>query len=279
MYDFYENIIRNLEDALETLESENEDIIYIAVQGIKLSKQALNKFRNKVLEDGFNSRTEEISFFKSVKPQVYSKLIYYATLFNLESRRPRGSYKSQIKYFYKYIDKLDSYFNENLEFYHYYRRGASMFDEYYFLRGKEDIHLFLNTYHFYADEQFSTSHDSTVATILAYDLLIIHLKKEIDKLEGNGNQNRVNQSQVSIAWTGHKIDLIELIYALYSSDAINNGNAEIKDIARIVERIFKINLGNYYHKFIEIKSRKINQTKYIDKLKESLLNYIEKSDE
>lgn len=76
-----------------------------------------------------------------------------------------------------------------------------------------------------------------------------------------------------------KTDLVELIYALYSSGSINKGTAEIKDIARITERIFKVDLGNYYHTFVEIKSRKINQAKYLDQLKDSLLEYIEKSDE
>ena len=117
-----------------------------------------------------------------------------------------------------------------------------------------------------------TSHDSTVATILAYDLLIVYLKQEIDKLENNGNgmDLQLLQQQSNIIWTSQKVNLIELIYALHSTDVINNGKVDIKDIARVVERIFKIDLGDYYRAFLEIRMRKNGRTKFLDLLKENL---------
>lgn len=204
-------------------------------------------------------------------------------MFNIESKGPRSSNKSQVKYLNKYIDKLQVYFNDNLEFYHYYRRGATFLDEQYFLRGKADIHLCLDTFHCFIDEQFPTSHDSTVATILAYDMLIVQLKAKIDKLENNNGMETINSPNPMLAlklfWTGSKTDLIELIYALHSSGAINSGTADIKEMAAVYEQIFNIDLGNYYHTFIEIRARKSNNTKFIDKLKESLIKRYEESDE
>ena len=72
----------------------------------------------------------------------------------------------------------------------------------------------------------------------------------------------------------HKTDLVELIYALHSSGVINNGNVEIKTIATAFQEIFNIDPGNYYHGFIEMRTRKTNQTKFLDKLKDNLLKYI-----
>lgn len=276
----HEKILYKLDVSLEALEVDESDILEKAEKGIQITKLALKELRSLVIDFQFKSKAQEICCFKNIKPQVYSKLIYYIKLFNVESKRPRGSSKSQIKYFNHHIDKLQSYFNENLEFYHYYRRRATFLDEQYFLRGKANIRLHPDTFYFFTDEEFSTSHDSTVATILAYDLLIVYLKQEIDKLEHQKSTLLYKPQQLSkITWTGHKTDLIELIYAIYASGTVNNGTAEIKDIARVTERIFKVDLGNYYHTFIEIKSRKINQTKYLDKLKESFLSYIKKSDE
>jgi hypothetical protein len=80
-------------------------------------------------------------------------------------------------------------------------------------------------------------------------------------------------------WTGSKTDLIELIYALDSSGSINSGTADIKEVASVCEQIFNIDLGNYYHTFIEIRSRKSNSTKFINSLKASLLKRLKKSDE
>jgi hypothetical protein len=79
-------------------------------------------------------------------------------------------------------------------------------------------------------------------------------------------------------WTGNKTELIELIYALQSSGAINSGTADIKEMASLFEQIFNIDLGNYYHTFIEIRARKGSKTKFIDKLEEALLRRFEESD-
>ncbi|MBV66096.1 MAG: tetracycline regulation of excision, RteC [Halomonas sp.] len=276
----YEDILKKLDYELNILEIEEEDILVRAEKGIKLAKQTLKKVRSIIVDYEFKTKLDEISFFKCTKPKIYSKLIYYVKLFNIEGKRPRGSNKSQVKYLNNYIEKLQTYFNDNLDFYHYYRREATVFDEQYFLRGKADIRLFPDSFHFFVDEQFATSHDSTVATILAYDLLIVHLKREIDKLENNGNYAslRLLQSKTKITWTAHKIYLIELIYALHSTDVINNGTVDIKDIAYFVEKTFKVDLGDYYRAFLEIRMRKNGRTKFLDILKKQLTKRMDDTD-
>tara|TARA_R110000822_G_scaffold106332_1_gene234411 strand:- start:41 stop:883 length:843 start_codon:yes stop_codon:yes gene_type:complete len=277
----YVVILSDLDSGLELLENEIEDVLQRAEKGIKISQDALIKLRNNISEKIKNIE-DEIYYFKQIKPQVFSKLIYYQILFNIESKRPRSSNKSQIKYFNKHIDKLQNYFNDNLEFYHYYRKGATFLDEHYFVRGKADIRLFPDTFSFFIDDKFSTSHDSTVATILAYDMLIVYLKTEIDKLENsNGMETVINpfKNQSRLFWTANKTDLIELIYALQSSGAINSGTADIKEMATACERLFNIDLGDYYRAYLEIRSRKTNQTKFLDKMKDSLVTRMESADE
>ena len=277
-----EEIFIHFDSNIEDLETNVEDVLLKAEKGIKITKDTLLAMRRYVLENNFITKEAEIFFFKNSKPQIYSKLIYYVKLFNIESKRPRGSKKSQAKYLNNHIDRLQAFFNDNLEFYHYFRRGATTFDKQYFLRGQADIRLHSDAFHFFTDEQFSTSHDSTVATILAFDMLIVHLKKETDKLNNNGMET-INSPNPTVSsklfWTGSKTDLIELIYALHSSGAINSGTADIKEMASACEQIFNIDLGDYYRTFLEIRSRKINQTKFIDKLKESLTKRIEDTDE
>lgn len=278
----HKEILKDLDAGLDMLESENKDFLYKAEQGIKIIKQALKNIRGLIADYQFKTNQEEIYFFKNTKPKVYSKLIYYVKLFNIESKRPRSSNKSQVKYLNNHIDKLQIYFNDNLEFYHYFRRSATSLDEQYFLRGKTDIRLFPDTFHCFTDEQFSTSHDNTVATILAYDMLIVHLKTQIDKLENSNGMETTNNTLLkpsNLFWTAHKTDLIELIYALHSCGAINSGTADIKEMAAACEKLFNIDLGNYYHTFIEIRARKSNNTKFLDKLKDSLNKRYRESDE
>lgn len=277
----YQELISEFEMSLETLEARTDDILYKAEHGISRTEKCIKLLRQKVVEIGFKNNEEEISFFKYIKPQIFSKLIYYVKLFNIESKRPRSSSKFQIKYLNGHIDKLQVYFNDNLEFYHYYRRGATTLDTQYFIRGKSDLRLPTETFHFFIDDQFSTSQDSTVAMIMAYDMLIVYLKQEIEKLESinNINHNPMKNSSSKLFWTGNKTELIELIYALHSSGTINSGTADIKELASMFEQVFNIELGNYYHTFIEIRSRKSSKTKFMDKLTDSLNRRIDDSDE
>ncbi|HCY80987.1 MAG TPA: tetracycline regulation of excision, RteC [Xanthomarina gelatinilytica] len=275
-------MLSSLNRSLDLIESEKEDILEKAEEGIKTTKQSLDALNTFILKMKFKSTSDEIHFFKIIKPHVFSKLIYYQKLFNIESKRPRSSNKAQIKYFNQHIDRLQNYFNDHLEFYHYYRRGATFLDEHYFVRGKADIRLFPDTFSFFIDDKFSTSHDSTVATILAYDMLIVYLKTEIDKLENsNGMETVMNpfQNQSRLFWTANKTDLIELIYALQSCGVINSGTADIKEMATACERLFNIDLGDYYRAYLEIRSRKTNQTKFLDKMKDSLITRMESADE
>lgn len=53
-----------------------------------------------------------------------------------------------------------------------------------------------------------------------------------------------------LQWTSSKAALTELIYALQCSGAINGGAAELKEIANVTERIFNIDLIDYYRTFI-----------------------------
>lgn len=277
----YNSIISDLDKKLEALERENNDSLYKSEAGITYTEISIKRLQKLVIEQGFITLSAEIHFFKHIKPQVFSKLIYYVKLINIESKRPRSRSKSQINYLNNHIDKLQIYFNDNLEFYHYYRRGATFLDEQYFVRGKADLRLHSDSFHFFTDEQFSTSQDSTVATIMAYDMLIVYLQQEIEKLENNVETMipKSMHKQSNLFWTGSKTDLIELIYALHSSGVINSGTVDIKELASVYEQLFNIELGNYYHTFIEIRSRKCNSTKFLDRLKESLINRIKILDE
>ncbi len=266
----YKNILNALEHQLYEMERANSDILIRAEKGLKMVKSNLRKMRQMVVKKGFKSDKNEITFFKEIKPRLYSKLIYYAKIFNIESKRPRGSIKSQIKYLNFHIAKHQDFFNDHLEFYHYYRRNATELDELYFLRENMDLRLY-DCHYYFSDEQFSTSRDNIVAVIMAYDLLIVYLKKEIEILENNYSKIFTNVKQSRFFWTAHKTDLVELIYALHSSGVINSGTTDIKKIATIFENLFNIDLGDYYHTFLEIRSRKVNPTKFIDYLKESLL--------
>jgi len=131
------------------------------------------------------------------------------------------------------------------------------------------------------DDQFSTCQDGTVATIMAYDMLIVYLQREIDTLTITIDdlKDKPMERPSKLFWTGSKTDLIELLYALHSSKCINSGTADIKELAAHFEHFYNVDLGNYYHTFIEIRSRKTGRTKFLDRLSEMLKQRMEGLDD
>ncbi|WP_338193685.1 RteC domain-containing protein [Flagellimonas marinaquae] len=277
----YQKLLSEFEGQLEALESGNGDILYKAEKGIALVEKCIRKLQKQIVGQDFETQADEIYFFKHVKPQIFSKLIYYIRLFSIESKRPRGKDVAQVKYLQQQIDKLQNFFNENLEFYNYYRRGAMSMDEQYFVRGNRDLRMPLESFHFLIDDQFSTCQDGTVATIMAYDMLIVYLRKEVDDLNNNmePTKNTIMEKPSKLFWTGSKTDLIELLYALHTSKSINGGTVDIKEMASHFEYFYNVDLGNYYHTFIDIRSRKSSRTRFLDRLIEMLNQRMESLEE
>jgi hypothetical protein len=277
----YQRLVSEFKTQLDKLENGNGDILFRAESGITMVERYIKRLQSQIGKKTFASQGEEINFFKHIKPQFFSKLIYYGRLFNIESRRPRGSNAAQVKYLKNQIEKLQIFFNDNLEFYNYYRRGAISLDEQYFVRGNMDLRLPLESFHFMIDDQFSTCQDGTVATIMAYDMLIVYLQREIDTLTINMDdlKDKPMERPSKLFWTGSKTDLIELLYALHSIKCINSGTADIKELAAHFEHFYNVDLGNYYHTFIEIRSRKTGRTKFLDRLIEMLQQRMEGLDD
>ncbi|HEY4789338.1 MAG TPA: RteC domain-containing protein [Bacteroidales bacterium] len=280
MFSYINKLRAKLFTDLKLIEAEKSSILKQSEQSIQLINLTLLEIKEYLRKNKFSSISEEILFFKEIKPSIYSKLIYFIKIFNIESKRPNGSDKSQKKYLLNELDKLEKYFSENLEFYQYMRNNMTYLDDKYFVRGRLDLRLYVNTFTYDADPDFSTSHDYKVAKILANDLLNIYLKSELAIMERkdlSANKNFII-SKGKYTWTESKAALTEFIYAMHSVKCINNGNIDIKEIADFLESLFRIDLGDYYRDYLQIKSRQ-NQTKFLDALKTALINRINEQDE
>ena len=272
------SIYEQLEYQLEDILSEHENVLSQYEQCIKICLNAISELKKLVHQHAFTDKEEEIFFFKRIKPKFSSKLIYYTRVLNIEIKRPIGSEVCEKSYLIKQLDRLKDFFDNNIVFYEYHRFGATHLDEKYFLRGHVEIIPGFD-YHIYdCDQTFSTSHDQKVAEILANDQLKIFLDKSLIALE-NHQIPRPYTSSSKLRWTLSKAACIELVYALQSIGAFNDGMADIKLIADSLEAAFNIDLKNYYRSFLEIRQRKTNRTTFIDQLKERLMQRMDDWDE
>ncbi len=271
----YKKAIDGLEEEIKELTYEQGNSLASYEKAVELILSKTAKLKNYVLKTGFKNQQEEIHFFKQIKPLFIAKLIYYNSIYKIETKRPHGGGKIIKKYLYNELSKIKRYFDNNFEFYRYYRTNSTYLDDKYFARGKHDIKLCLDTYYFQSDQTFSTSHDYKVAKIIANDLIQVYIE---DQLYNKIPEDKSIGKQ-KLNWTGSKAGLIELIYALHYQGVFDNGNSDIKVIVKTFEDMLNINLGDFYHTYLELRSRKMNRTKFLDALRDELIRKMDEQDE
>jgi hypothetical protein len=274
-----QKLMSELQQRLDKIHSETAEPLEYAEHGIKASIAVLEKLKTKFILHQFQNKADEIEFFRNCKPQLASKLIYYNEIFTITSNKPIGSKKTIRNYYKAELAKLEFFFNENLEFYRYYRTGNQALDNKYFVRGKFDVKLTLDSFYFQADQRFSTSHDYKVAKILANDALKVFLESEMQKLDEIQTSQSINDNHKGQSWTGSKVALIELIYALHAEGVFNNGQSELKEVVKSFESAFGVDLGQFHRVFLEIRARKSERTKFLNALKDKLVLRMDDADE
>lgn len=280
MDDFFSTILEQVNSEISAIECRESNILAVSKEIVDLMQQALLDLKEFVIAHKFENNEQEIHFFKDLKPQLMSKLIYFNSIYRFELNFPNGSDEVERQYISQELDKLTAFFDKNLLFYQYYRTNSTYLDEKYFLRGKPDIRIIADNFSFETDPQFSTSYDFKVAKILANELFRIYLVNRQHSLDNEDKRKKLQRCGgfSSLKWTGTKRGLVELIYAIGTHGDFNNGRAGIKEIAAYFEAAFDIDIGDYYHIYMEMKERKINRARYLDSLKKTLLKRMDEQD-
>ena len=125
-------------------------------------RELLFEIKNQILKVGFEDDSEEINFFKNIKPQILGKLIYYNKVFRIETSCPVNDGKMYHNFFSNELEELKLEYKEhicNSDFHRYYRSGRTDRDSEYFMLGKINYHNGLNSFVFEIDPSFSTYYD------------------------------------------------------------------------------------------------------------------------
>ncbi len=268
-------IILDLDNELSRMKEVSENIPGQMEYAIGQCKVALDRMRKLVISEGFPDQKSEIYFFKKIKPAVYSKLLYHQAVFDLESKRQKADSSVIRRYFQKRLYKINEYMEEHQVKVQYFKCGFKHLDEKYFVRGTTEIPLELRGSHHLMDEDFFTWHDHTFSMIMANEMLIDYIQRELEKLEHS--ELSVNALPKSpLYWTGKNIELVENLYAWYFSKSVNHGKATIKDLVEFIGLVLNINLSKDVYKYYsELQQRKIDQTKFLDYLKAVLIQKLD----
>ena len=162
---YFDNLLQRVELQIQDYEDNAGDLLTLCRLCVDYLQEVLGELKAFIITYRFASPEEEIHFFKAQKPHLVSKIIYYNTVYQTELRFPSGSIEVQKAYLRSEIDRISTFFQKNLSFYQYYRTKATYLDNKYFLRGKPDIQILVDNFHYETDPQFSTSYDFKTAKI------------------------------------------------------------------------------------------------------------------
>ncbi|WP_439879740.1 RteC domain-containing protein [Pontibacter sp. MBLB2868] len=239
---------------------------------------ALQELKELVIHHTFPEEQEEIRFFRHVKPRFTSLLIYHSRLALIELKKPVGSLQDTRRYLENELLLIRIFYEHHVQLYQYLLTGATYLDTKLFVRGNTDLPPDFSTCSVDTDTRFTTHYDYVVARMQANERLRSYLVQALRDLE-KGQFDSIPDLRKALVWTGSKVHLIELAYALCESGQINGGTTGVLEIAERLEELFQLKLGSVYRTFQEMRQRKKDsRTKFLDLMQEKLLHRMDELD-
>lgn len=268
-----EELYLQLKDEIRRIEEEETDPFKNLSAVLGAVRLALKKLRDHITANPFKDENEQICFFKHIKPKFYCLRIFYLERYAILTNIPNSDAETLVLFYREELDAVQRFFQRISFHYQYYRLGATELDNLYFMRGTKVQSVLVPEMPEF-DPEFATAQDYLFSKIKAYERLRKYILAEIDKLSYQPLSVETpakEEDTAKLTWTGDKTNLVEVIYGLFYTGQINNGNANVADIIKWMEQHLNIDLHRAYRNFLDIRNRKRDShTRYLDKMRASI---------
>lgn len=270
-------IIDNMNEELANVTPANK--IQRAYLCFHLVHQAAAALKNLAHTYAFKSQVEEIAFYKITYTGILEDRYYYAMQYELEAHSPYKRITQQAYYLQSCLARFKDDLEKQNSFYNYDYLDESYLDTKYFTRNSDmpmppDLTIGIDEYScpavYYANK---------FAKVRALVRVICEVVQELMTLNDAPAPDSGKFDQ-KLVWTGTKIELIELVYALFERGCINKGQVTLKRIIGEFEAFFNTRLDNYLTLFKQsIRMRKETRTIFLEALISGLTERMDKFDE
>jgi len=268
MNGFFEQVLRQLEAGLATIETEG-NLIRRFTSSLRLVKEAIAGLKRGLHAHPFARKEEEILYFRDQAPVIYSRLFFFMKLFLIESHRAHMSRERFRALLLQEMQRVEDFYGRHRELLQYTSRDDSFWDGCLYTR-QDHGDWWAEEEGLYIDEDFTIG-SYWVAKNRANEELMRWLSEQLENLDRPVKaEEGVEGPKSGLVWTATMTDLVELVYALHGVGCFNNGKATLTETIKGFEGFFGIAVGNYHATFKEIATRKINPVKFLDKLLEAL---------
>ena len=257
--------ILNLNSQLSVLNSKRDSILLITDKAITLCRDLLSEFNKEIIANGFDNTLDEIRYFKEFKLVPLSNLVYYFDIKSFELYMPKSNRERQKRYIEKKLDKFNKFYVKNIDFFQYIGQGKTYLDEHYFTTKCFNEINIAHSQQYFRNSAFCSSHDLLLAKFYANKRMLEYVEIRLVNLgKPNGKNNNLTLNKLN--WTGSKVDMTELGYALKYHGSVNNGKSSVNEIIQQLEQVFNFSSGDPYKNYSEMRLRKKSRTKFLDEL-------------
>lgn len=266
MEKYFNTLKDRLNKEIEKVSSSNQNDFDKNEQCKMILVKYYKKLQSFAEKYNFKSEQEEIRYFKHLKPQILSEFLYYNKVTKMINFSQIQCLEISEKHLNYELKKVSDFYETHIDFISYINSGQTFSDEALFLRKNVKLSAIPSYLLLREDISHITNGGHLVVKLLLNRKIQNFILQEKSK-QKQCLMGKIGQVQPAVlSWTNSKSDLIELIYSLHSFGAINNGNADIKEIVNEFERFFNINLGDPYRHFTNIKQRKKSPTSFLEQL-------------
>jgi len=266
-YKTYDELYGQFTCALSDLAAESLTPVKLLAESLAICQDFLSKLRNCFLEGVFTD-TDEIHFFKHIKPKFHAQKIFRLEWYGLEINQPVGTKDTLLNYYKCELTYIERFFKIHSAAYQYYRTESSEMDRSYFVRGSKILTIQnpeINDF----DPKYSAPMDYLFARFISYELLQNEILNRIGRLDPAlvMDVSLAQQGKPGLKWTGKIVNLSELIYGLFYTGQLNHGNVQLSEIVGLFEQMFLVKIRDVHHTFGEIRERKVSSpSKFLDSM-------------
>ena len=149
----------------------------------QISARFWAELRKEIVHHEFTNRSEEIEFFKRLKPMFTSEIEYYGLCYHAQLYKATSMGNGDLlKFWNRELKREEKFIGENIAFYLYYTSGDTRHDGKYFTRAKSGMEKYVEPDLNGLDKRVTTSHDHLVASIMALEKYTTYVKIELDEI-------------------------------------------------------------------------------------------------
>lgn len=271
---FSTQVISRLKNDLGMLKLDGENKLIQFESAFHLVDRTMDRIKLFMDKYEFVSEEEEIEFFKYRMTYLLKESVYFSELFNMESIKPAGPEKEIRRFYEKELLSVQEFLQNNQNLYNYLLMKKENQDRVFFLRSAQAPVYKPNLFWHTLDTRYCTVYTLYCARIMGTLALAEYIHNQLLMIS-NAKESKQEDKFPPLYWTGKKADLVELVYALKTSNAVNHGNTSVAELMNAIGEIFGKELQDYYRTFLEIKSRKKNRTVFLDHCRENLETYMD----